>query len=157
MKQGENKYNLNRPRGYFGIGVYNIKTGMNLGTLWRSAFNFGASFIFTIGKRYKKQPTDTVKTPRHIPLYEYSTYEEFNKSTPKDCILVMVEQTEGAKNLRDFNHPERAIYLLGAEDYGLPKEIMRGHPKVFIDTPMCLNVAVAGSIIMYDRSIKRIK
>lgn len=149
-----NKYNLNRSRGYFGIGVYHIKTKMNLGTLWRSAFNFGASFIFTIGRRYEKQASDTIKTIKHIPLYEYLTYEDFYKAMPKDCILTMIEQAEGAKNLKDFKHPERTIYLLGAEDHGLPERIMKGHPKVFIDTPMCLNVAVSGSIVMYDRSIK---
>ena len=154
-KQKKEKYNLNRPRGYFGIGVYNLKTGMNLGTLWRSAFNFGASFIFTIGRRYKKRASDTIKAIRHIPLYEYPTYEDFYKSIPKNCVLVIVEQTKEAKNLKDFTHPERAVYLLGAEDNGLPERIMEGHSKVFINTPMCLNVAVAGSIIMYDRSIKQ--
>ena len=36
-------------QGYFGIGIQNGKTPENLGVLWRSAQNFGASFIFTIG------------------------------------------------------------------------------------------------------------
>lgn len=142
------------PHGYFGIGIYNIKTKLNLGTLWRSAFNFGASFIFVIGKRYKTQTSDTTKTERHIPLYEYTTFEDFSKNIPKSSILICVEQTEGAKNLKDFIHPERAIYLLGAEDYGLPEKITKGYHKIFIDTPMCLNVAVAGSIVMYDRYFK---
>ena len=141
-------------RGYFGIGVYNIKTEMNLGTLWRSAQNFGASFIFTIGRRYKKQASDTLKTSKHIPLYEYQTLDDFYEHMPKDCLLVCVEQEDKAKNLKDFSHPERAIYLLGAEDYGLPEKIMKGHSVVYIDTPMCLNVAVAGSIVMYDRFSK---
>jgi len=104
-------------RGYFGIGVYNIKTEMNLGTLWRSAFNFGASFIFTIGRRYKRQASDTTKAIKHIPLYEYLTYEDFYKAMPKDCMLIIVEQTKGAINLKDVSHPERAIYLLGAEEW----------------------------------------
>jgi tRNA (guanosine-2'-O-)-methyltransferase len=42
-------------RGYYGIGIENVKTAENVGTLWRSAYILGASFIFTIGKRYKKQ------------------------------------------------------------------------------------------------------
>ena len=33
-------------RGFFGIGVENLKTKANLGTLWRSAINLGADFIF---------------------------------------------------------------------------------------------------------------
>lgn len=117
MRSGKKK------RGYWGIGVYNIKTETNLGILWRSAYNFGASFIFTIGKRYKKQPSDTTKAYKHIPLYEYPTFEDFYKHIPKHCSLVCVEQTDNAKSLKDFKHPERAIYLLGAEDYGLPEKI----------------------------------
>lgn len=42
-------------KGYYGIGIYETKEETNVGTLWRSAQNFGADFIFTIGARYKTQ------------------------------------------------------------------------------------------------------
>ncbi len=138
-------------RGYFGIGIYHTKTEYNIGTLWRSANIFGASFIFTIGKRYKAQNSDTLKTERHIPLYHYDTFEEFRR--PYDCQLVGIEQCDSSVNLATFNHPQRAIYLLGAEDHGLPKKILDECQHVIhVDTKTCLNVAVAGSIIMYERS-----
>jgi len=44
---------------YFGIGIQNGKTPENLGVLWRTAQNLGATFIFTIGNRYAKQACDT--------------------------------------------------------------------------------------------------
>ena len=47
-------------RGFFGVGIENTKTHQNIGTLWRSASIMGASFMFTIGKRYKKQASDTM-------------------------------------------------------------------------------------------------
>lgn len=141
-------------RGYFGIGIYHPKTTENIGTLWRSAHNFGADFIFTIGKRYQKQASDTTKAERHVPLYEYVTYEDFKNNLPKGCQIVFIEQTDKAKDLKDTSHPEACVYVLGAEDQGVPEELMKGHQVTFIDTPMCLNVAVAGSIVMYDRSIK---
>jgi tRNA(Leu) C34 or U34 (ribose-2'-O)-methylase TrmL len=141
-------------RGYFGIGIYHPKTSENIGTLWRSAHNFGADFIFTIGKRYKRQASDTTKAERHIPLYEYNSFEDFREHLPRGCQLVFIEQAEGAKPLAETTHPETAAYILGAEDYGVPEALMRGYQKVFIETPMCLNVAVAGSIALYDRSIK---
>lgn len=141
-------------RGYFGIGIYHPKTTENIGTLWRSAHNFGADFIFVIGKRYKKQPGDTTKAERHIPLYEYLTFDDFKNNLPKGCRMVFIEQTDGAHNVKDCHHPEAAVYILGAEDHGVPVELMKGQQKIFIDTPMCINVAVAGSIVMYDRSIK---
>lgn len=141
-------------RGYFGIGVYHPKTEMNIGTLWRSAMNFGAAFIFVIGRRYKKQPSDTTKTPLHVPLYQYKDWEEFAANIPHGCVQICVEQTGTAAELSKFTHPERAVYILGAEDHGIPPRLMLGRRTVFIDTPMCLNVAVAGSIVMYDRQTK---
>lgn len=142
-------------RGYFGIGIYHTKTEVNVGTLWRSAHNFNASFIFTIGRRYKKQSSDTTKAWKTIPLYHYQTFEEFKLNIPIDCILVAIEQCESSKSTKSFNHPERAIYLLGAEDHGIPTPILSYcHSIIHIDTPMCLNVATAGSIVMYDRMIK---
>lgn len=142
-------------RGYFGIGIYHVVHIENIGTLWRSARNLGADFIFTIGKRYQKQASDTCKTHRHVPLYEYETFEDFKKHLPRGCRIVFIEQTAGAYDLKNYVHPETAVYILGAEDQGIPGHLMEGQQKVFIDTPLCLNVAVAGSIVMYDRSFSK--
>lgn len=141
-------------KGYFAIGIYETKESDNVGTLWRSAMKFGADYIFTIGARYKKQRTDTTKTWRNIPLFAYKDWDDFLEHIPRDAELVFVEQTDYAKPLETYSHPKQAIYILGAEDYGVPVELMRGQQKVQIKSPMCLNVAVAGSIVMYDRSTK---
>jgi len=141
-------------RGYFGIGIYHPKTTENIGTLWRSAHNFGADFIFTIGPRYKRQASDTTKASRHVPLFEYKTMDDFKEHIPNGCQIVFIEQSSGSRNMKDFAHPESAVYVLGAEDYGVPEEMMKGYQKIHIDTPMCLNVAVAGSITMFDRQNK---
>jgi len=141
-------------RGFFGIGIYNPKTEVNIGTLWRTAQNLGASFIFTVGKRYQRQKTDTTKAFRHVPLYHYSTLEEFEKSIPYNCSVICIEQTKDAIDLPRFSHPERCVYLLGAEDYGLPEDFVDLHLTVQIPASRCLNVAVAGSIVLYDRLSK---
>ena len=143
-------------RGYFGIGVYHPKTSVNIGTLWRSGLNFSADFLFTIGPRYKAQASDTLKTTRHVPLWHFTSFEEFLEHSPYNCKVIAVEQAEGAVSLGNFIHPERAIYLLGAEDAGLPSSILqRCYACIQIDTQFCLNVAVAGSIVMYDRTTRR--
>ena len=146
-------------RGYFGIGIYHPKTSVNIGTLWRSAYIFEASFIFTIGKRYRKQSSDTMCSRRHIPLFDYLSYEEFKKNLPHQAKLVCVEIDKKATTLREFNHPQQAVYLLGAEDYGLPEKAMKENEVIQIESPelFCLNVATSGSIIMYDRYAKGIK
>lgn len=141
-------------RGYFGIGIYQGKTVHNLGTLWRSAHIFGASFIFTIGKRYKKQASDTLKSWKHIPLYNYETFECFYKKMPYDCKLIGIELTEDAINIKEFTHPERCIYLLGAEDHGLPEKVLnKCHSKIILPGKYCMNVSVAGSIVLYERQV----
>jgi tRNA G18 (ribose-2'-O)-methylase SpoU len=145
-------------QGYFGIGIVNPKTEYNIGSLWRSAHLLGASFIFTIKKRYKKQSSDTSKAWRSIPLFHFESVEDLKKHLPYQCKLIGIELNEGSTPLPKFNHPERAIYLLGAEDTGLPVQIMaQCHEIVHIPSviPESLNVANAGSIIIYDRQIKK--
>ena len=144
-------------RGYFGIGIYQPKTSDNIGTLWRSALNFGASFLFTIGTRCMiNQPSDTVSAHKHIPFYVYPDFESFANVLPNGCRLVGIEQTNNSQCLSSFDHHERSVYILGSEDNGLAEKIIPYCTGgiIHIDTPFCLNVAVAGSIVMYDRHFK---
>ncbi len=143
--------------GYFGIGIFHTKIEINIGTLYRSAYIFGAAFIFTIGRRYKTQASDTTKSYRHIPLYHYNTVEEMFMNLPFDCKLVGIEITENAIPIKEYKHPERCVYLLGAEDYGLTDRAVRAcHDIIVLPGKTCLNVSTAGSIVMYDR-ISKIK
>lgn len=142
-------------RGFFEIGIYRGKTPENVGTLWRSAYQLGAAGIFTIGKRYPQQASDTLKTHRHVPSREFSTFEAFRDSLPLECLLIAVEM--GGQSLPSFKHPERAVYLLGSEDNGLPKSVLEQcHGIVSLPSVRTnsYNVAMAGSIVMYDRLVK---
>lgn len=146
---------MKNTRGYFGICIENTKTKANIGTLWRSAYSFGAAFIFVIGNRYKKQSSDTETTMQHIPMYHYDTFEQFYENMPKDCRLIGIESDEKAKDLGKYVQPERSIYLLGAEDNGLSKKALeKCHSLIQFESKHCLNVSVAGSIVMYDRQTK---
>jgi tRNA(Leu) C34 or U34 (ribose-2'-O)-methylase TrmL len=146
---------MSAPRGYFGVAVWKPKTTSNVGTIWRSANVFGASFLAVIAGRYHEQSSDTMKTHRHIPLYTYDTFAEFRAAQPHGCRIVGVELCEGARNVVDYTHPEQAVYLLGPEDGSLSSEILAGcHSRLVIPGTHCLNLAVAGSIILYDRVAK---
>lgn len=141
--------------GYFGIGIQNSKTIENVGTLWRSANISGASFIFTVGKRYQRQCSDTLKTPRSIPLYEYKDFDEL--AIPYDCQLIGIELTDQSISLPEFKHPKRAIYILGAEDSGLSKAVLEKCVSVVqvpSAKPFSLNVASTGTVVLYDRYVK---
>ena len=137
----------------FAIGIYQPKTKENIGTLWRSAYIMGATFIFTIGKRYKTQASDTCKAERQIPCFNFETFADFEKNRPQNMLIIPVENCQNSISLQEFEHPKQAVYLLGAEDKGLPKEITEKYQSVIINTPkkICLNVSTTGSIVMFDR------
>lgn len=144
-----------KPRGFFGIGIEHTKTEHNVGTLWRTAYIFGASFMFTIGRRYHKQSSDTVRAPRHVPLWHFQTIDELLAHSPHNAPLVGVELDPHAKRIENYVHPHSAIYLLGAEDNGLSKHaLQRCHHLVQLPGEHSLNVAVAGSIVLFDRLMK---
>lgn len=141
---------------FFGIGIQNGKTPENLGVLWRTAQNMGASFIFTIGNRYAKQACDTHNAVKAMPYFHYETFEDFFKNLPKGARLVGVELDEKAEELETFHHPRRCVYLLGAEDHGLSRKAIEScHSLVKFKSTKSVNVAVAGSIILYDRTLAK--
>jgi tRNA G18 (ribose-2'-O)-methylase SpoU len=143
-------------RGYFAVGIVGGKSPENLGGLWRSAHAFGADFLFTVGARYpRRHPTDTSDAAKHVPLWEFRGWAAFREACPLGADIVGIELSDAAHALPRFRHPERAVYVLGAEDRGLPEEAMRGCDRIVqIPGALCLNVATAGSIVMYDRIAK---
>lgn len=151
--------------GFFGIGVYRLKTDANHGTLWRSAFQFGADFIFTIGARFNKKTsrsTDTAKCWTKVPCFQYKDIDAFTASSPYAAQLIGIEIDPRAEPLHDFVHPARAVYVLGAEDTGLPYHLKRACTRIVrIPTDpqrsASCNVAVSGSIVMFDRLCKRMR
>ena len=141
-----------KARGYFGIGAEGISKPMNFGNLARTAYGFGASFVFTVspGRRVETPDSDTPNSQNHMPWYSYKTVGEMQ--FPQGCRLVGIELTDEAINLPSFRHPTSAAYVLGPENGSLSPEIMdKCEFIVKIPTRFCLNVATAGAIIMYDR------
>ncbi|HEX4891769.1 MAG TPA: RNA methyltransferase [Hyphomicrobiaceae bacterium] len=140
------------PRGYFAIGAERMSKSLNLGNLMRSAHGFGASFTFTIGATYNalEAAADTSKGAQHLPHYNWAKLEDM--ALPQGCKLVGVELVEGAIDLPSFRHPLRAAYVLGPERGSLSPELLaRCDWVVKIPTAFCINVAMAGAVVMYDR------
>lgn len=143
-----------KARGYFGIGVEGISKPMNFGNLSRTAYGFGASFVFTVspGRRIDAPQSDTTRSADHMPWYNFASADTMQ--LPDGCRLVGLELTDEAMELPSFRHPTKAAYVLGPENGSLSPEISsRCEFIVKIPTLFCLNVATAGAIIMYDRMI----
>ncbi len=141
-------------RGYFAIGAERMSKSLNLGNLMRSAHGFGASFTFTIGATYQalEARADTSKGKHHLPHYNWDELDHM--VLPEGCRLVGIELTEEAIDLPSFRHPQRAAYILGPELGSLSNPVIeRCEFVVRIPTRFCVNVAMAGAIVMYDRVI----
>jgi tRNA G18 (ribose-2'-O)-methylase SpoU len=142
-------------RGYFGIGVEGLSKPMNAGTLFRSAHAFGASFVFTIGGVWQSREanlSDTSDSAGQVPHYHFADLAELR--LPDRCALVGIELLEDAVELPSFRHPRCAAYVLGPERGSLTPELTaRCDHIIRIPTRFCINLAIAGSIVMYDRLI----
>ena len=91
--------------GYFGIGVVNSKNQANVGTLWRSSWQLGAKFIFTIGTRYRHAPTDTVRAITRMPMFELDSWNDFVEFAPKGARWVAVEMGGTPVRTRASSNP----------------------------------------------------
>lgn len=142
-------------RGYFGIGVEGISKARNVGSLFRSAHAFGASFMFTLGATYTRSEgnqTDTSQATGHVPFYDFPDLASL--VLPSDCTLVGIELTDDAIDLPSFHHPAQAAYVLGPEKGSLSPDLQaRCAYTVKIPTKFCVNVGLAGAIVLYDRTI----
>ena len=142
-------------RGYFGIGVEGISKPMNVGNLLRSAHAFDASFFFTVSPVVDiqaMQASDTSGAFDHVPFYNFERPEDL--LLPANTSLVAVELLPDAVELPSFRHPQRAVYVLGPE-LGNVSDAMLKRCDYTIKIPMkfCINVGVAGALVMYDRLI----
>lgn len=142
-------------RGYFAIGVEGLSKPMNAGTLFRSAHAFGASFVFTIGGVWSSgeaRLSDTADSASEVPHYHFGKLDELR--LPDRCSLVGIELMSDSVELPSFRHPRSAAYVLGPERGSLsPELVARCDHIIRIPTSFCINVAVAGSIVMYDRLV----
>lgn len=142
-------------RGYFGIGAERISKAMNVGSLFRTAYAFGASFAFTVDARYKRSEiakADTSDAIGQLPFYRFPDIDSM--MLPEGCDIVGIELTDDAVDLPSFRHPARCAYVLGPERGSLSENMLhRCAHVVKIPTRFCINVGLAGAIALYDRTI----
>lgn len=91
-----------------------------------------------------------------MPIFHYPDVEDFVLHLPKDSTLIGMELLPNAQWLQYFKHPKRAVYILGGEDRTLPGEVTKHCATlVQVNTQICLNVASAATVLLYDRDSKK--
>lgn len=143
-------------RGYSAVALNNPKSECNVGGVLRAAQVYGASLVIVGGNRPKQYmgnlATDTMKAYRHMPVQRI---ENLRDAIPYDCVPVAIELVEGSQNLVEFKHPERAMYVFGAEDATLGNSVLSWCKHIVsVPTSGCMNLAACVNVVLYDRLAK---
>lgn len=143
-------------RGFAAIALYRPKSDGNIGGAVRAAGVFGAKLV-VIGaartaQKGRVERTDPRSTHRHLPV---QWLPDVLDGIPHDCVTVAVEIDSCATLLPKFEHPERAYYIFGAEDEGLPEALRTACDHIVKIPAGSLNLSAAVNVVLYDRVAKR--
>lgn len=144
-----------RKVGFAAVGLDNPKFPENVGAAMRAVNCYEAAFLATTGRRFGHHCTDTAKGYRHRPMFNVPDLREI---IPHDCVPVAVDLIEGATSLHEYEHPERAFYIFGAEDATLGDRVLGWcRDVVYIPTNQCMNLSATVNVVLYDRMAKRME
>ena len=138
----------------FAIAAFNISKEYNVGSLVRTAHATAASEVVLVGDRdwnvEAARTAELYTTVLHLPDADAFRAHLAARSWQ----LVAVELHRRAVSLFDASYPERPCFLVGAELGGIPEELIADAAAV-VQIPQwglvpSLNLAVAGSIVVYD-------
>lgn len=115
---------------------------LSVGAVLRSAAAFGAAMVAISGERgvrtMVRHKTNTSKAERQLPVM-LTQEMSIAASCPVGATKVAVEICDDAESLVHFVHPQSA---------------RKAHCRVQIPTQICLNLAQAVHLILYDRLAK---
>jgi len=111
--------------------------------------------VFYTGERYSfaRQFNQDTKGMRHkIPTIGV---DDLLSMRPEGAVTVAIELVENAIPLPEFEHPDNAYYIFGAEDSSIPQDIVKACEHiVYIPTFTSMNLAATANVVLYDRLAK---
>jgi len=136
------------------IAAWNITKEHNVGSLVRTAHAAAAAEVILVGER--DWNVEAAKTSElYTTVTQLADIGAFRKHLEsRRWNLVAVELDHRAVNVFDAAYPERPCFLLGAELAGVPGELL-DEAELVVQIPQwglvpSLNLAIAGSIVLYD-------
>jgi tRNA(Leu) C34 or U34 (ribose-2'-O)-methylase TrmL len=100
------------------------------------------------------------RLPREERMKGYKSVRFSNHQRPfdlfQDFTPVCVEVFEQSEPLTTFEHPEKAVYVFGAEDGRVPQVLRKlCHRFVHIPAHFCLNLSAAVNVVLAHRMMSR--
>ena len=136
------------------VAAWNITKEHNVGSLVRTAHAAAAAEVVLVGER--EWNVEAAKTSElYTTVTQLEDIESFRMHLEsRRWNLVAVELDSRAVNVLDAEYPERPCFLLGAEIGGVPGELL-DDAELVVQIPQwglvpSLNLAIAGSIVLYD-------
>ena len=138
---------------------WNTSKEHNVGTLVRTAHAVAAQEVILVGDR--EWNIEAAKTAEYFTdvtiLEDEAAFLDHIRQ--RNLTLVAVELDDRSVSMFDAEYPENPCFLLGAERDGLPQSLINA-AEIVVQIPQwglvpCLNLAVAGSIVLYDYLAKR--
>jgi tRNA G18 (ribose-2'-O)-methylase SpoU len=140
------------------IAAWNITKEHNVGSLVRTAHAAAATEIILVGEReWNIEAASTAELfTSVVQLPDIETFQDHLIVNRWD--LVAVELDHRSVNLFDAEYPVRPCFLVGAERGGIPEELL-SQAELVVQIPQwglipSLNLAIAGSIVVYDHLAK---
>jgi len=138
----------------FAIAVWEITKEHNLGSLVRTAHAAAAAEVLLVGGlEWDTKPACTSDLYTSVvQLPDISAFSSHIRG--RGYSLVAIELHDRAVNLFEAEYPIRPCFLLGTERGGIPEEVVDQADRV-VQIPQwglvpSLNMAIAGSIVVYD-------
>lgn len=131
----------------------------NLASCLRACACYGVENLLYSGQRIRW----STQTPRDLTSEKYKSVRISNTSTIdldnlEQEVEVVAFDIGPYQNLATFKHPQKAVYLFGAEDKPIPKsQLLKCHHVITIPTQHALSLSSIVHTVLYDRYVKTLQ
>ena len=133
----------------------------NLGTLLRSAYSFGFEKVILSPGCADLYNSKTIQSSQgalfHIPVEKQDILSWIGQARSEGFVCFATALHSHSRFLHEISFPKKTALILGNEGSGLPDEIIKAcneSVKIEMAAFESLNVAIAGSIGMYEAFIQ---
>jgi tRNA G18 (ribose-2'-O)-methylase SpoU len=140
------------------IAIQNWEHDFNIGSIVRTANAFNVSGVHIIGRR-RWNRRGAMVTDRYLKISHHPSVTHFvDVVTANRCVIIGVDNLEGAIPLESYELPQRTCLVFGSEGPGLTDELVAGCKDLVAITQhgstRSLNAGAAAAIAMYHWALR---